>query len=384
MPQANVEQLSKSQLLLMSSAVSATAANLYYNQPILPEIGQELGISVEQLGSIPAAGQIGYAVALLLISPLGDSYPRRTLIGLLSLLLIASSVLAGFSNGLPMLVVACFLVGLSANITQQLIPFAASLSTPETKGHIIGTMMTGLTIGILLSRTVSGIVGEQFGWRAVFVMSAILATIFGVLLYQFLPHNTPTSKIPYRQLVKSMLTLFTKYAILRQSILTGTFWFAAFNALWATLALHVHEPPFNYDTQQAGFFGVIAMAGVIGAKVSGGLVNKVGSRNMVNVALSLIVSGFIVSGVFGDTLIGLIAGIILIDLGVFSAQVSNQVRVFSIDPAAQSRINGIYMLGYYLGGALGSFCGVFAFEHFQLDRGCLFQLGHGGAQLDFE
>ncbi|MEZ9131076.1 MFS transporter [Vibrio breoganii] len=364
MSQAKTPTLGTGRLLLMSSAVSATAANLYYNQPILPQMGAELGLTQDQLGSIPAASQIGYAAALLFLSPLGDTIPRKRLIAILSVLLVMSSLLAFSASSLLALVVACFVIGLSANITQQLIPFAASLSTPESKGKVIGTLMTGLTIGILLSRTLSGFVGEQFGWRAVFIMSAAIAMIFGVLLYTFLPSNKPTSTMPYPKLVASMATLFKKHSVLRKSALTGSLWFASFNALWATLALHVHEAPFNYNAQQAGLFGVIALAGVIGAKVSGSLVSKVGSRNMINIALLFIASGFAVSGMFGDSLIGLIAGIILVDLGVFSAQVSNQVRVFSIDPAAQSRINGIYMLGYYLGGAFGSFAGVMVFEQY--------------------
>ncbi|UPR59712.1 MFS transporter [Vibrio sp. ED004] len=364
MKQTQRELLGTGRLLLMSSAVSATAANLYYNQPILPKIGTELGLSSEQLGSIPAAGQIGYAAALLFLSPLGDKLPRKQLISILSVLLVFSSLVASNASSLLAMVLACFAIGLSANITQQLIPFAASLSTPETKGRVIGTLMTGLTVGILLSRTVSGFVGEQYGWRAVFIMSAVLASLFGVLLYVFLPSNKPTNNMPYLKLVASMATLVKQHAILRKSALTGALWFASFNALWATLALHVSEAPFNYNAQQAGLFGVVALAGVIGAKVSGAIVSKFGSRKMINMALVLIVVGFAVSGMFGDHLMGLIAGIILIDLGVFSAQVSNQVRVFSIDPQAQSRINGIYMLGYYLGGAFGSFAGVLSFEHF--------------------
>ncbi|MEZ9542324.1 MFS transporter [Vibrio sp. 10N.286.48.C11] len=362
MSKLTTEVLSTGRLLLMSSAVSATAANLYYNQPILPKIGAELGLTSEQLGAVPAAGQIGYAVALLFLSPLGDTLPRRRLIAILSVMLVLSSFVAFTASSLVALVVACFAIGLSANITQQLIPFAASLSTPETKGKVIGTLMTGLTVGILLSRKLSGFIGEQFGWRAVFMMSAIIAMVFGVLLYAFLPTNTPTTKIPYLKLVASMATLIKQHATLRTSALTGALWFASFNALWATLALHVSESPFNYNAQQAGMFGVIALAGVIGAKVSGSLVSKFGSRNMISMALVIITAGFVISGLFADTLTGLIVGIILIDLGVFSAQVSNQVRVFSIDPQAQSRINGIYMLGYYLGGAFGSFVGIQAFE----------------------
>ena len=356
--------MSKKLLLLMSCAISATVANLYYSQPILPEIGNDLGIRGDNLGLIPASSQLGYSVALLLVSPLGDNMPRKKLIGFLSFSLIASSVLAFLAGNLFTLMIACFVIGLSANITQQLIPFAASMVTAEQKGRVIGTLMTGLTIGILLSRTLSGFVGEYFGWRAVFIMSALLAVIFAVFLQVFLPHNKPTSSMPYGKLVISMFSLVKQHPLLRQSGFAGGLWFAAFNALWVTLALHVSEPPFNYDAQQAGLFGIIALAGVSGAKLSGVMVTKVGSRHLISMALVIISVGFIVSGLFGNSLIGLIVGIILIDFGVFSAQVSNQVRVFSIDPAAQSRINGVYMLFYFIGGAFGSLVGVKVFDQF--------------------
>ena len=364
MTNENKPAISKGLLLLMTTAVSATAANLYFNQPILPQIGADLGISGDALGAIPAASQLGYALALLLISPLGDSMPRKRLITILSVLLVVASVFAFVANNLIMLVGACFVIGLAANITQQLIPFAASLTSIENKGRVIGTLMTGLTLGIVLSRTLSGYVGDEFGWRAVFAMSAVLAIIFGILLHLFLPTNKPSSRMPYKQLISSMFTLFKQHALLRKSALAGACWFAAFSALLATLALHVNQPPFNYSAQQAGMFGFIALAGVIGAKLSGVWVNKIGAANVINLALVLVCLGFMIAGFYGEHLIGLIIGITLIDFGVFSAQVSNQVRVFSIDPAAQSRINGVYMLAYYLGGALGSFLGVLVFERF--------------------
>lgn len=364
MKDENKPAISKGLLFLMTTAVSATAANLYFNQPILPQIGADLGISGDSLGAIPAASQLGYALALLLISPLGDSVSRKRLIAILSFFLVGASALAVTANSLLMLVASCFVIGLSANITQQLIPFAASLSSEENKGRVIGTLMTGLTLGIVLSRTLSGYVGDEFGWRAVFVMSALLAVVFGLLLHLFLPKNKPSSSMPYPRLIASMFTLVKQHALLRKSALTGALWFAAFNGLLATLAIHVSGEPFGYNAQQAGMFGVIALAGVMGAKFSGIWVNKVGARNVISFALVLIAVGFLVAGIYGDSLVGLILGITLIDFGVFSAQVSNQVRVFSIDPAAQSRINGVYMLGYYLGGALGSFLGVKVFDQF--------------------
>ena len=351
-------------LLLMTTAIAASAANLYYSQPILPLMRAEFGLSDTQLSGVPALTQIGYAVALLFISPLGDSIARRTLIAVLSCALVAASALAFVTPNYEVLLIAVFIVGISANITQQLIPFAASLVSQENRGATLGTLMMGLTIGILLSRTLSGFLGEQFGWRSVFLMSALLAAVFGVLLQLYLPMNTPHTNLRYWPLIKSSLRLITQNRALQIYTLAGACWFAAFNALWATLAIYVSDEPFQYNAQQAGLFGVIALAGVIGAKSSGKWVKVLGSKKLIQYVLVIGALGFIASGVFAGALIPLIIGIILIDFAVFSAQVANQVRVFGIDPKAQSRINGLYMLGYYLGGAVGSTAGVIAFDYY--------------------
>jgi predicted MFS family arabinose efflux permease len=359
------QSLSRFILLLMTTAIAATAANLYYNQPILPLIANEFNLTDSQLGSIPALTQIGYAFALLFISPLGDSIARRRLITFLSSLLVVACSAAMLAPNLPLLLISVFLIGVSANITQQLIPFAASLVSSEQKGATLGTLMMGLTIGILLSRTLSGFVGEQFGWRSVFLMSAVLAALFGILLRVFLPGNKPHTNLRYWPLIKSTLALFIKHKSLQHFTLSGAFWFASFNVLWATLAIYVSNEPFNYNAQQAGLFGVIALAGVIGAKSSGKWVSKLGSKALIMIALTLAAVGFAITGLFNGSLASLVIGIILIDFAIFSAQVANQVRVFSIDPTAQSRINGIYMLGYYIGGAVGSMVGVKAFALYQ-------------------
>ncbi len=359
------QSLSRFILLLMTTAIAATAANLYYSQPILPLIADEFNLTYSQLGSIPAFTQFGYAFALLFISPLGDSIARRRLISILSCVLVLACAAAVIAPSLPILLGAVFLIGVSANITQQLIPFAASMVSADNKGATLGTLMMGLTLGILLSRTLSGFVGEQFGWRSVFIMSAVLAAIFGVLLQLFLPTNKPQANLRYVPLIKSTVGLFFQHKSLRIYTLSGAFWFAAFNVLWATLAIYVSDTPFNYNAQEAGFFGVIALAGVIGAKSSGKWVNTLGSKKLIMMVLILAAIGFAITGVFTGNLIALIIGIVLIDFAIFSAQVANQVRVFSIDPSAQSRINGIYMLGYYLGGALGSVAGVTAFSLYQ-------------------
>lgn len=350
--------LSRPLLLLMATAISATAANLYYNQPLLPSIQQSFQLEDGAVGLIPSATQLGYAAAILLISPLGDVMSRRSLIGFLSVLLTLALLAVFAAPGFSVLALAFFAVGLGANITQQLLPIGASLAGPASKGAVMGTLMTGLTIGILLSRTVSGTIAEYFGWRSVFLVAAALAALFGVLLRMNLPDNKPKVSLPYPALIASMFGLIRQHKLLRESALTGALWFAAFNALWATLAIHVTDAPFSYNVQQAGMLGLVGMAGIVGAKLSGKLVDTHGSARIITVALGLVVSSFIVLAIWGDSLIGLVVGIILLDIGVFGAQIPNQVRVFSIDPAAQSRMNAVYMLGYYIAAAAGSALGV--------------------------
>ncbi|MBD8876949.1 MFS transporter [Roseibium polysiphoniae] len=345
-------------LLLMAAAVSATAATLYYNQPLLPEIGKTFGLGDEALGLVPSASQMGYAVAILLISPLGDTIGRRDLISYLSMLLTVALLAVFVAPNFGVLVAASFVAGLGANITQQLIPLGAALSNPDTRGKTMGTLMTGLTIGILLSRTVSGSIAEYFGWRSVFLFAAILAALFGVLLRMKLPAQKPQVSLRYPELIVSMFGLIKTHRLLRESALTGALWFAAFNALWATLAIHVTAEPFFFTVQQAGLFGLVGIAGIFGAKVSGRLVDTFGPGRLISVALVCVALSFVVLAIWGDSLVGLVVGIILLDLGVFGAQIPNQVRVFSIDPSAQSRMNAVYMLGYYLAAAFGSAAGV--------------------------
>jgi predicted MFS family arabinose efflux permease len=350
--------MSSKLLFLMATAISATAANLYYNQPLLPSIGEALGIDGTNLGLLPFSSQMGYAAAIFFISPLGDKFDRKLLINSLSITLVLGLIATYFATSLLPLVMASFVVGMSSNITQQLLPLASSLTTPAHRGRVISTLMTGLTVGILVSRVISGTISEYFGWRMVYLFAAALAIIFGLFLMAYLPKNKPTSTLSYPKLLVSMFNLLKTHRVLRNAAITGGLWFAAFNALWATLAIHVGDFPFNYTAQQAGMFGFIGLAGAISAKVSGRLVHKFGSPRLISAGLLLILFGFAVFALWGNTLMGMIIGVILVDLGVFGAQIPNQVRIFAIDPKAQSRINAIYMLCYYLGGALGSAIGV--------------------------
>ncbi|MBE94836.1 MFS transporter [Marinobacter sp.] len=359
LPSYRVDAPSPFLLLLMATAVAFTAANLYYYQPLLPALRDGLSLSDTLLGLVPFATQVGYAAAILLISPLGDVMPRRKLIALLSCLLVGSLVLQATAVSGLILVLGTFLMGLGANITQQLIPLAASMSSQQQRGRVLGTMMSGLTVGILLSRVLSGSLAEYLGWRAVYWMAASTALVWGLLLWRLLPDESSRAKgMRYPALIVSMVSLFRRHSMLRVSALTGALWFAAFNAIWASLALHLTNAPLDLNLQQAGLFGFAGMAGIVGAKASGRLVVPLGTWRTISLALMVLLVGTLVLWGYQYSLVGLVVGIVLIDLGVFAAQVPNQVRVFAIEPSAQSRLNAVYMLFYYLGAALGSAAGV--------------------------
>lgn len=346
--------LSTRQLFLFAFAIAATVANLYYVQPLLPEIKNSFVLSGLESSLLGSFTQLGYAAALLFISPLGDIFPRKNVVRVLSCTLVVGSLLVGFSEYNVALLLGLFCIGVSANITQQIIPLAASLSIPSDRGRVVGTLMTGLTAGILISRAISGFIAQHYEWRAVFIFAAVIAACIGLLLNARLPLNQPAAKLAYPALLRSMLTLFKQHKLLRVASITGALWFAAFNALWVTVAIHVMDEPLSFSVQQAGLLGFIGLSGIVGAKVSGRLVTKLGASRLISIAIGLTIAGFAVLMSFGASIWGLVFGIILIDIGVFAAQVPNQVSVFSIDPAAQSRINAVYMLMYYTGASLGA------------------------------
>ncbi|MDW7694530.1 MFS transporter [Flammeovirgaceae bacterium SG7u.111] len=342
----------------MATAIAATAANLYYNQPLIPSIGRSLVLQESMLGFIPSASQIGYAMAIFFISPLGDVMNRKLVIRNLSITLTLALLGVYWAPNFGVLITATFVVGLGANITQQLLPLGISLTTPKNKGKVVATLMTGLTTGILLSRTVSGFIAEHFGWRTVFLGAAIIAAVIGVVLHMVLPANKPTVRLSYPKLLGSMFTLVKTKPLLRDAAFVGALWFAAFNAMWATIAIHLMDKPFSYSVQQVGLLGFVGAAGIFGAKIAGKWVDKIGSRKVMIVSITVVLISFVVMAIGQNSIIALCIGIVLLDLGVFGSQIPNQVRVFSVDTNAQSRANAVYMLFYYIGASLGSALGV--------------------------
>ncbi|MBZ4411548.1 MFS transporter [Myxococcus sp. MISCRS1] len=355
--------LSPGLVWLMAAASGATAANLYYNQPLLGDIGRDLGASGGMLGLVPTLTQVGYAAGMLLIVPLGDSLERRRVIVTMSALVSLALVGAALAPTLPWLVIASFLVGATTVVPQLLVPFAAHLAPAAQRGRVVGTVMSGLLIGILLSRTAAGFVGTHLGWRAMFWLAAGFMLLLAVVLRFTLPSQPPVAAMPYPELMRSLVHLARTEPVLRIHAVLGALTFGAFSVFWSTLALYLESLPEHYGPQVAGLFGVVGVVGALIAPVVGRYADSHGGRRINMFAIGVLLLSFVVMWPLGRWLWGIALGVVLLDLGVQGNHISNQTRVYALRPEARSRLNTLYMVTYFAGGAAGSWLGTTAWTH---------------------
>ncbi|MDO7885860.1 MFS transporter [Hymenobacter cheonanensis] len=349
---------------LMALTCGLVVANIYYNQPLLAAIGRTFHVRDSQASLIATATQVGYTLGMLLIVPLGDMLERKRL--MLWMLLGAAVCLGGaaLAPTFALLAGASVLIGICSAVPQLLLPMAAHLAPEADRGRIVGRIMSGLLIGILLSRTASGYVGAHLGWRVVFEGAAALMLALAALLAWRLPQDRPTFTGTYASLMQSLGTLVRELPPLRRSALVGASIFAAFSVFWTTLAFYLESPAYHYGSDVAGFFGLIGAVGALAAPLAGSLADKRGPRYAITAGIGLALASFVLLGLAGGWLAGLVIGVILLDVGVQSAHISNQTLVFSLRPEARSRLNTVYMTGYFTGGSLGSVMGGLAWTHF--------------------
>jgi len=359
-PESPPATLRPGRVWFMAAASGATVANLYYNQPLLGHIGRELGASGGALGLVPTLTQVGYAVGMLFIVPLGDSLERRRVIVTMSMLVTLALVGVALAPTLPLLVLASFAVGATTVIPQLLIPFAAHLAPAAQRGRVVGTVMSGLLIGILLSRTAAGFVGTHLGWRAMFWMAAGLMLALGLVMRFILPAQPPMAELPYPALLRSLGHLARTEPVLRLHALLGALTFAAFSVFWSTLALYLQSLPEQYGPQVAGLFGVVGVAGALVAPLVGRYADVRGDRRINALAIGVLLLSFGVMWPLGRWLWGIALGVVLLDMGTQANQISNQTRVYALRPEARSRLNTLYMVTYFAGGAGGSWLGTTA------------------------
>lgn len=355
--------LSRGLLLLLATTSGLAVANLYYNQPLLADIGRTFGVSSNAAGYVSMFTQIGYALGMLLFVPLGDIRERRTLIS--ALLIAVSLSLVGFatSQSLLWMYIASFAVGITTVVPQIIVPFSAQLAVPAERGKVIGTVMSGLLFGILLARTVSGIVGDLFGWRAMYWIAAVVMLLLSVVLYRLLPETRPETSATYSELLQSIGHLVRKYSTLREASLIGACMFAAFSVFWTSLAFFLEGAPYHYSSSVAGLFGLIGVAGAAGAPMIGRMADKIAPQRIIGLLILLTLLSYGLFGLSGVSIWSLIAGVIVLDLGVQGTQVGNQARIYALEPAARSRINTVFMVSTFAGGALGSSLGSYAWQH---------------------
>jgi len=346
------QRITPSLTLVMVVAAGLSVANIYYNQPMLGLMEREFGTG-SSVTFVPSATQLGYALGLILLVPLGDTLDRRQLILWQVAGLVLALAAAALAPTPAILVFASIAIGMAATIAQQIIPFAAELAPPQTRGHVVGTVMSGLLTGILLARTVSGFVGEYANWRIMFGVGAVVVILMGAMLALTLPHCKPASRHTYRELLFSLVGLVRSQPALRRAVLIQGSLFASFSAFWTILALLLQGAPFHLGSDVAGLFGILGLVGVFVAPRAGRIADARGPYGMIGLGAILVLAAFLVFAVF-RTLPGLGLGVILLDAGVQMAIVSNQAVIFALDPKARNRINTVFMTGMFLAGAMGS------------------------------
>jgi predicted MFS family arabinose efflux permease len=345
-------------LLLLATIAGVSVANIYYNQPLLDDFRKSFPAGAAWIGAVPSGTQLGYAAGMLLLAPLGDRYDRRLLILLKTAGVCVALFFAATAPTLAVLIGASLAIGVLSTIAQQAVPFAAELAPPEARGHAVGTVMSGLLIGILLARTAAGFVGQYFGWRAVFGASIVALLALAVVVVLKLPRSQPTSRLGYGRLLVSMWHLTLELRGLREAALTGACIFAAFSLFWPVLTLLLAGAPFHLGPQVAGLFGIVGAAGAMAAPWAGRSADKRGPRAVITLSIALIALAFVIFAFSAKSLIGLVIGVVVLDIGVQAAQISNQSRIYALRPEARSRINTVYMVAYFIGGAAGSAVGV--------------------------
>ena len=356
-----VSRMTTSLLWTLAVTAGGAVANLYYNQSMLGLIAHSFSAGGE-ISVIAMCAQLGYAGGLVLLVPLGDRMDRRPLIlGQTALLAIAMAACA-LAPTLWMEAVASLLAGFGATIAQQVVPFAADLARPDQRGRTVGTVMSGLLTGILVARTISGAVGQAFGWREMFWLAAVIAVLMGALLAATLPHTEPKTRMSYPRLLGSLWHLIRQHRTLRRAAAIQACLFAGFSVFWSTLALLLEQPPYNLGSTAAGLFGLVGLVGVASASVAGRMADKRGPTLLIGIGISCVLAAFIVFGMV-PSLVGLVVGVILLDLGIQMALVSNQALIYRLGDETRSRINTVFMTGLFLGGAIGSGAASLAWEY---------------------
>jgi predicted MFS family arabinose efflux permease len=340
---------------LMAISVGTVVANLYYAQPLLPDLAREFHLNVTATGAVAMLGMAGAGIAQLIFVPLGDIRERRHLIAAMIAAAAVALTLMATAQNVAWLMLATFLTGASASVNHITTPFAAHLAPEGARGRVVGTVIGGLLIGVLVSRSYSGWVGEVFGWRSVFYSAAVLMIVMAALMWRWLPDTGRSSTLTWPQLMSSVPTLWREQPVLREAVFINSLMFCVFSGFWTAMVFFVEGPPYNYTSRGAGLFGLIGAVGALCAPLAGRLTDRHGGHRNVLLAICGMLLAFLILGFFGTNLMGFIAGVIVLDMAQQFGHVSNQTRIYSLVPEARSRLNMVYMTCSFTGGSIGSY-----------------------------
>lgn len=353
MSEPQTPHATRGQILAMAFTAGAVVANIYFAQPMLPLIAQSLNAPASAIGLIPAFTLAGFSGGLLTLVPLGDRYDRKRIVLTQIAFAAVFALAAALAPSLPLLLAACLGLGFVSCAPQQMVPFAAAMSAPHERGRAVGTVAGGIMLGLLTGRIVGGALSALVGWRLVFGFAAVLMGFAFAITARLLPPGRPTSNLPYLRLLASMGPLLRDHPALRNAIVTQTMIWVAFNAFWVSLASLLQQS-WELGPFWAGAFGLVGIAGALAANAGGRAADRFGPLRVLVFGVVCVALGYVAFAFGGVSLAALVVGVVLLDLGCQSALVSNQTRIFALDPAAQGRINTLFMVSIFLGGAAGA------------------------------
>lgn len=348
------------EIALLALAAGLGVANLYYAQPLAALMASSLALSASQIGSCLTACQLGYALAMLLLVPLGDGRERRGLMLQTALATSASALLLAIAPNYPVLLLASALLGFSSCLPQMAVPFAVALAKPEQRGRAIGTVMSGLLTGILLSRTASGFLAAAIGWRGTFVAAALAMAALALALRARLSVQYPPEPLPWGRVVRSLPGILLSQPLLVRHGLIGAFGFASFSVFWATLSFQLAE--LGRGPSTAGLYGVLGLVGIAVASFVGRHGQRWRPTRINAIGLVSLALAFAVAALAPRSLVALALAAVLLDAGMQGSHLTNQTVIFGLQPELRNRINAIYMVSFFIGGASGTAAASLAWE----------------------
>jgi len=359
------KDISSGLIILLATACGIIVANLYYAQPLIGVISNEIGLSNSSAGLIVTLTQIGYVVGLLFLVPLGDIVENKKLILILLFLSAFALISMVFVKSATLLLIASFFIGLGSVAAQVLVPLVSYLSSENARGRVVGNVMSGLLLGIMLARPISSLVADMWGWNAIFALSATVITVLAFVLSKVLPTRKPKAKTNYTTLLNSMWQLLRTTPILRRRAIYHACVFGAFSLFWTTVPLLLSSPAFHFSQTAIALYALVGITGAIAAPIGGRLADRGWTRPATGIALTVAIISLLLplffqsSSPFGIAV--LVIAAILLDMGVSANLVLSQRLIFSLSPEIRSRLNGLFMAIFFLGGAVGSFIGGWAY-----------------------